>query len=267
MLAKRVLETALSFVWPKRVLPRILYYHSVDRDAPLSMHPRTFASHLTWLRNAGYESMTLKAAAALLARGDLQPKSVVITFDNGYEDNFTDALPLLLESEMRATFFVVSGTVGANANAGRRLYANRMMMNAHQLREMARAGMEVGSHSRSHVDVQRTLENSPAAAELELLGSREDLEAVLGEQVVSFAYPNGQRGVFSAATRALVERAGYSYAVTTMWGSPRASDDLLCLPRIEMRYGDDVNILAKKMSGRYDFMVPVCRLTDRSKRW
>lgn len=267
---RRSAESALVALWLPRPLPRILYYHSIHPEGVLSHRPSAFRDQLMWLRENGYRPFTLAEAGALLREGRLPKKAVVITFDDGYEDNATVALPILAREGIHATFFVVSGLVGDSprrSREGHKLYAGLRMMDRGQLRELAEAGMEVGSHTRSHVHVRYTLERSRDEALKELSGSREDLEQIIGKTVESFAYPNGQKGAFSTATGEILAAAGYRYAVTTMWGGLTPSSDPLQLPRVEVRHTDTLETFARKMEGRYDFMAPYCRLVNRSNRW
>lgn len=232
------------------------------------MKPGLFQEHLRYLKKNGYSSATLTETSRRLDA--LPPETVVITFDDGYEDNVLHSMPMLVQEGLKATFFVTSGFVGERPERpprGTRLYGDRRMMSRSQLRELADAGMEIGSHTRSHVNVRGVLRDDPTRAMAELKGSREELEEILGRPVTSFAYPNGQQGVFSAATRELVKAAGFDCAVTTMWGALTPAADTLELPRIEVRQDDGVDVLAQKLSGRYDFMSLYCRRVDRSKRW
>lgn len=270
MNSRQALESALSAVWPKRNLPRIIYYHSIHPDAPLSHRPSTFGEQLRWLKDHDFRPFSLSAAGALLAEGKLPRGAVIITFDDGYEDNWVHATPLLAREGITATFFIVSAMVGnepMDSGKGHKLYPGLKMMSRAQVRDLVGAGMEIGSHTRTHVHARETQIRSVVALADELRGSREDLEGIAGAAVTSFAYPNGQRGVFSPATREAVVRAGYTLAVTTMWGGLGPGQDLLQLPRMEIKHTDSLEVFARKMAGQYDFMSPYCRLVDRSARW
>ena len=88
-----------------------------------------------------------------------------------------------------------------------------------------------------------------------------------GHEIVSFAYPNGQKGVFDSSTRGLLAEAGYRYAATTMWGYVNPACDPLAIPRIEIRVDDTFETFCAKMTGRYDFIRYVHLLRDGSRRW
>ncbi len=268
--SRRSADRALAYLWPPREQARILYYHSVHPYGELSHRPKAFTDQLRWLNDNGFHSLTLSGAGALLAGERLPKNTVVITFDDGYEDNLKFALPILTREGFQATFFVISALLGAGATDfanGYKLYPGLRMMTRDHLRELVGAGMEVGSHTRNHVHVRKTIKRSTSAMFEELRGSREDLEAILGKTVQVFAYPNGQKGVFSRTTREALAQAGYRYAVTTMWGGLTPGQDLLQLPRIEIRNTDSLADFARKMQGQYDFMSLYCRMATRSKRW
>ena len=113
-----------------------------------------------------------------MGTAELPEKAVLISFDDGYADNYTYAYPILLEEQVPGTFFVVSGTVG---------HDNRMT--ADELREMQANGMKIGSHTVSHENLAEMGEQS---INFEMRESRAALEKVLGKPVYALAYPEGK---------------------------------------------------------------------------
>ena len=188
-------------------------YHRVDlrlsaRD-PITLHltvmAPAFETQLRLLRDAGDRSMMLDALrAAIDRRAPLPGRRVVLTFDDGYEDNYTVVFPLLRRYGFIGTFFVVTSTIGT-----------RDHLTAPQLREMAEAGMEIESHGVHHVDFSLL---SPAAARSELARSRKTIEAWTGRPVAYFAYPAGR---YNAGLERILEDLGYRGAVTERPGSDR----------------------------------------------
>lgn len=146
-----------------------------------------------------------------------------ITFDDGYEDNFKIALPILQHHEVYATFFIATGFIGG-------FFQNSMgsfpMMSAEQIRRLARDGHEVGAHGVTH----RPLPDL-AATEVseEVRVSRHHLESITDCPVVSFAYPKGR---LTPQIRCAVEETGYRYAVTIREGTVALGADPLSLPRV-----------------------------------
>jgi peptidoglycan/xylan/chitin deacetylase (PgdA/CDA1 family) len=162
--------------------PPVLMYHRLTARTgshPLSLAVRRFGAQLALLRALGYRSVSPVA----LATGDEWPaRAVAITFDDGYLDTLTAALPLLRHYGFTATCYVVAGAVGGVSD----WTENAPLMDWNGLRAWLRAGMEVGAHSMSHPDLTGLA--APALRE-ELTASRARLEDRLGVGVRSFAYP------------------------------------------------------------------------------
>jgi peptidoglycan/xylan/chitin deacetylase (PgdA/CDA1 family) len=213
----------------------ILMYHYLstppaDADRyrqDLSVAPESFRTHLTWLRESGYVPITLRELGYALASGHALPKKpIVLTFDDGYADNYANAFPLLQEFGMRATFFVVTKAVEER---------NLSYMHWEQLVEMQQAGMEIASHTRSHPQLPGQPE---AFIREELRSSFELLTQRLGQPPTSFAYPSGR---FDPGVVHLTYEAGYQVAVTTEQGATHSSSNMLTLKRIRVRntHGSD----------------------------
>lgn len=229
-----------------RVLPvPILMYHylsappanasAVRRD--LSVSPERFRGHLQALRAAGYETISLRELLLALQTGyPLPPRPIIITFDDGYRDNYTQAFPILKQEGMRATFFVVTRTLDDR----RPEYLSwGMVMEMHQ------AGMEFGSHSYEHV----ALAGQPDAYLVyQLLGSREALEARLNEPVRFFCYPAGS---YDARTMQVLHDAHYWGAVTVNYGVNQRSAAPFEIERIRVRGSYDAERLLAVIDAAY----------------
>jgi peptidoglycan/xylan/chitin deacetylase (PgdA/CDA1 family) len=197
-----------------------------------------FRGHLDALAEWGASVLPLDWAVRLLAGDGLPERAVVLTFDDGYASVAESAWPLLREREWPATMFAVSGYLGG----GRRFpwdeaaeAANCRLLDWAGLRELAAAGMDIGSHSVSHPWLP---ELSPEQLDHELLTSKNDLEDGLGRAVTSIAYPTGG---WDQRVRTAAGRAGYTSAVTVDRGRSRRGQDPLALRR------------AFAFSGRRDF--------------
>jgi len=152
---------------------------------------------------------------------------VVFTFDDGYSDTLTRALPLLKKYGFTATCYLVSDAIGKHNHWDAEFLAERKrLMSQAEVQQWLAAGMEIGSHSCSHPKIQE-LDDKRAAEEI--IGSREALRAAFGAAVDHFAYPFGR---FSKATAEIVMRAGYLSAVSLLPGVACATDDRYRLPRI-----------------------------------
>jgi peptidoglycan/xylan/chitin deacetylase (PgdA/CDA1 family)/glycosyltransferase involved in cell wall biosynthesis len=211
----------------------VLMYHSVVRQRPSSsshgiwVTDAQFRSQLHSLRSRGFETITFRDYARFL-RGlmHLPRRPIILTFDDGYEDNHTVAFPLLREFGFRAVIFVVT-------DAKRRTNfwdtgAGSSLLSVAQLREMHAAGMEIASHTVTHPKLPQL---GPDDIRRELRESRDSLEQTLSTDVLSFAYPYG---ALSPDVKNLVGEAGYTYAVAADSGPFTLYQDLLEIRRIQV---------------------------------
>ena len=178
------------------------------------------------LRRLGRRGVSMTEGLAHL-NGGASHGRVVLTFDDGYLDTLTAALPLLRRYGCTATCYVVSDCIGGHNRwddgQGRERQA---LMTREQIGQWLEAGMEIASHSCSHPWLQKLGE---AEAAREISDSRVSLQRMFGAAVDHFAYPFGG---FTAATLGLVKRCGYASAVTTDPGIARGGDDVHLLPRL-----------------------------------
>jgi peptidoglycan/xylan/chitin deacetylase (PgdA/CDA1 family) len=195
---------------PNSINVPILTYHYIrvnpdpnDRMGfALSVTPSDFAAQMDWLAQNGYHPITTEDLFGYLnlAQG-LPSRPVILTFDDGYEDFYTTALPILRSHDFRAVSYVVSGFVGWPG-----------YMTAAQLREADRSGIEIGSHTINHANLANI---SATAVWSQLTQSKLFLEQVLGHPVLSFCYPSGK---YTAAVASAVASAGFHDATTTRYG-------------------------------------------------
>ena len=191
----------------------ILLYHSIDTEsAPgfrrCTLSPTRFAEHMDWLAEEEYRPITVSTLVSTLAAGKPLPvRCIVITFDDGFRDFLTGAMPILQRRGFPATLYVVTGYVG-KTSAWLRAEGedDRQLLNWDELRTIGDQGIECGAHSHSHPQLDIT----PAAqAFAEIKRSKFCLEDGIGREVRSFAYPHGYA---SRTTRGLVKQAGFSSA-------------------------------------------------------
>lgn len=218
----------------------ILMYHyvrTVDAGADpmgygLSVTPEQFDQQMQWLHDNGYATVTM-ATAQRCIQGEpvCPPKSIALTFDDGYLDAYTAALPVLQKYGMKATFYIVNSFVGQPP-----------YMNWDQLAAMRDAGMEIGAHSLDHLDMT-TLDVNEARRQAEQ--SKLELEAKLGVQVSSFCYPAGR---YNADVEAQVRASGFSNATTTRWDNDYG--DMFGLPRRRIEGGKGLDVFASTVQGQ-----------------
>ena len=183
-------------------MPPILMYHRVDVDRPasavglaLTVPPRQLAQELAYLQRGHIAAISMAQFLSGAARG--RP-AVILTFDDGYEDQYRYAFPLLRHYGARATFYIVTGTVGTPRH-----------MTWAQLRSMRSAGMDIGAHGVEHDDLSLM---SPAEQARQIGDSVFALGRYVGVRVRSYAYPSGR---FNRATLQLLQQSGLALAVTT----------------------------------------------------
>jgi peptidoglycan/xylan/chitin deacetylase (PgdA/CDA1 family) len=201
----------------------VLTYHRV---APLSavgltdlkVDPANFVAEMAALHGAGYHTISqAQLFDALYRRHALPSKPIIISVDDGYVDDVTRILPALERWHMVATFFVITGRMTEPG-----------FLSAGQIRELDRAGMDVGDHTAHHVDLPML---TASELKLETAGSRRVLERVLGHPVYFFAYPFG---AYNDAVVQAVHAAGFTLAYTTAGGTTESTASPLTIPRVHV---------------------------------
>ncbi len=228
---------------------RILLYHEVVAGEPQDIHAvsqEQFRGQLRWLNDAGYQIVPLpdQLLVSPPASRPIRPKTVAITFDDGYHDNYTMAWPVLAEMQMSATIFLVAGLVGETSTW--RSGTNRLapLLTWNQVIEMSNAGITFGAHTMSHIDLTSS---DLAALPRELKESRLIIEKALNRPVKLMAYPFSR---FTPTVKLAVRQAGYQIACscpTSYVGA--ANDDAYDLRRITVLASDGLSDFGAKVNG------------------
>ena len=197
----------------------VLTYHHVGHSKDwLYVSPDEFDSQLKFLQTSGFHILSVAEAADILAgKGKMPRQAVVITFDDGYEDNYLAALPVLEKNGVKATFFVVTGKMGQPG-----------YLTWDQVREMKRRGMEIGSHTVNHYTLN---EINLKEFERELLLSRLMLQNNVEMPVVLFANPFGET---APAVVGLLRQTGYEAACSSVVGINRPGENPYILKRMSV---------------------------------
>jgi peptidoglycan/xylan/chitin deacetylase (PgdA/CDA1 family) len=181
--------------------------------------------------------------SALEADTFFPDRSVVITFDDGFENTFDQALPILETHAMPATFFLVSGQLGKSSEwMGHSPSPAHRLMDWSQAFELQRSGFELGSHTCSH---PRLTDIDPVEARREIEVSKRELEDRLGCPIEAFAYPFG---VHDNAVRDLVREAGYRCGCSTLSGFNDSNADRFSLRRIDVFGNDSMTDFRRKLT-------------------
>jgi peptidoglycan/xylan/chitin deacetylase (PgdA/CDA1 family) len=196
---------------------------------------RSFARQMAVLRALRYRVIALdQLIDALQTGGRLPRRAVVLTADDGYEDNLRIVRPILRKRGFPVTIFLVTGRLGKTNDWSTGSTAGRPLMSAEQARETQGEGLELGAHTRRH----RSLPDAEAAEiREEVEGSRADLEALLAKPIRTFAYPYGH---VDERTRAVVRDSGFEMALSVDDRRATVAEDPMRVPRIEIRGTDSI---------------------------
>jgi peptidoglycan/xylan/chitin deacetylase (PgdA/CDA1 family) len=233
-------------------------YHSISEEPETGMkpyyrtatHPKVFNSHMQYLHEHGYRAINLaEAATTLETNGNLHGKSVVITFDDGLRDFYTNAFPILKQYSFTVAVFVPTGLI----DAGQPL-KDRPVMTWDEIRELKNQGIQFGSHTVSHLQ----LKGMPLEKlKYELESSKVRLEEQLSESINSFCYPYAfpeENATFLQTLKEIMIETGYRYATGTRIGTLKKGDDPYFIKRIPMNSCDDIMLFDAKLGGAYDWL-------------
>jgi peptidoglycan/xylan/chitin deacetylase (PgdA/CDA1 family) len=185
---------------------------------------------MEYLFYEGYTPVSLYTLDdALLTGTPLPAKPIVLTFDDGYIDHYTNVLPVLKQYGYTATFFIITGTADAN---------NPEHLSWEQIREMQDAGMDMESHTKTHSDLR---ERAYDYLIYQLLGSIESLQAFTGRTPHMFSYPVGR---YDDAVLSVLRTLPVWRAVTTERGVYQTTDNRLEMPRLRIHHHTGVAALA-----------------------
>jgi peptidoglycan/xylan/chitin deacetylase (PgdA/CDA1 family) len=224
-------SSAYRSLWPGRAL--IVVFHRVDDrypTDPITVTRKAYKSYLDFF-TAYFRVLSLSELLAKLARNADISRDVVITFDDGYLDNWTVAAPELAARGLPACFFVTTGFIGSSRDAWwdtERGVRSEWMTWDH-VRSLHAAGFELGAHTVSHVNLAAC---DRETALREITGSKAQLEAETNSVVRHFAYPFGGVDHFSADCLEIVQQAGFASCASAYHGARiRRGDDPYSLRR------------------------------------
>jgi peptidoglycan/xylan/chitin deacetylase (PgdA/CDA1 family) len=219
----------------RKTLPAaVLLFHRVTDDIPedgITVSERTFRVMVENLARH-YRPISLSALLGHFERGEMWPsRTVVVTFDDGYRDNYEHAAPILTEFGVPATFFVTTDAIGSERVMpwDEHVRGRVPWMNWNQVRELYSRGFEIGSHTLTHPDLGQL--RGPRAWE-EISDSKARLEGHLGAGIPFFAYPFGGEENFCEENRELVRRAGYRCCCSAYGGFFTLGSDAFNLRRM-----------------------------------
>jgi len=226
----------------KYYVPILMYHYIRDYQnqsdplgIQLSVAPDTLDNQLSLLTENGYETISLTD----FADGKVSKKSIILTFDDGYADHLTDALPILQKHQMTATFFIVSNFIGRDG-----------YLTQAQINELEAAGMEIGGHSASH----------PNLANATFQKAFGEIGVSLRNTSAVFAYPSGK---YSTETTEILRMLSVKVAVTTDLGVATDQTEIYELPRIRIKnHSDIIKLIDQEVAINKSELTPSQRTPD-----
>src|SRR5260370_24405201 len=212
--------------------PVILTYHSISSgDSPLKISPKLFAEQMEWLRDNARVVSLSEIIAALASRRPLPERAVVLTFDDGFQDFYISAAPLLHRWGLPATVFLATGYCGrTNAWPGQPDWVEQEpLLDWQQVAELAGLGFSFGAHSISHPVLTRL---EVAKAQQEIVECKAHIAARVGRPVEFFCYPYGR---WNRVVRSMVNQH-YKGACATLARAINPGSDLFALPPADSHY-------------------------------
>ena len=193
----------------------------------LSTDPIKFEKLLKYFHDNGYKTIHVQD----FLEGKANKKDIILTFDDGYEDFYTTAYPLLKKYGYTASVAVITGKINKD-----------QFMTLAQIKEMHKDGFEILSHTVNHINLKTA---TIAIQQSELEKSKTDLEKVIGEPIDGFVYPSGK---YNPDTISILKEDRYKIALTTHPGIASLDQDLFTLPRIRVDNRTNISFLKNHLS-------------------
>ncbi len=236
-----IVAITIAIIVPYGYVVPVIMYHSIDENtsSALSVSPKSFARQMKFLKDFGYNVISLEELIGYIRdKKPLKAKTIAITFDDGYKNNYTDAYPALKRYNLPTTIFVIVDNVGKEG-----------FLNWNDIKEMSLNNITIGSHTLKHAYLTsldfKSLDN-------ELMLSKRILEEKIGKRVSVMSYPLGG---FNEAVKEAVKRAGYIGACATNPGKKYPNNDIYALKRIRIsKTSDNLFVFWIETSGFYTWI-------------
>jgi peptidoglycan/xylan/chitin deacetylase (PgdA/CDA1 family) len=229
-------RTSSSNLDPRSIEVPVLMYHSINANSTnnLIITPQEFEKQISWLKDNGFTPLILDELYSMLTTGINVPrKPIVLTFDDGYEDNYTEAYSILKRYNFKATIFLITDAIGHAAH-----------LKEPQIREMYANNIDFQSHTASHHELNSLSFKKQLE---ELIQSRDAINKMLIKNTDYLCYPVGK---YNEDTMRALKAAGYKMAFTTKPGFAKLSDGLYKATRVRMLPGMSMQVLNKKDKAR-----------------
>ena len=210
------------------------------------MAPGAFARQMSFLKLLGYKGLSMGDLLPYL-NGEKEGRVVGITFDDGYQNNIANALPVLQRHRFSSTCYAVSGLLGQTNSWDKHLgVAQAPLMTEAHVRQWVAGGQEIGSHTHQHLDL---LDADDAACRADIGVGKTSLEAIAGRSVDHFCFPYGR---YKSKHAVMAAEAGFRTATTTQRSRCHAQTDLLQLPRVPVVRSTSLPMFWLKVATSYE---------------
>ncbi len=238
----------------------ILMYHSVSNAPEAGQHPyfwlnttpERFEAHIKFLKENGYDVISLARAIELLqgAGSNTGRRSVVITFDDGFRDFYLNAFPMLQRHGFTATVFLPTDYITDHT----RKMDGKAHLSWDEVSKLHKQGISFGSHTASHLQLKSANRDD---LHFEIKHSKQAIESKIGAPIDSFSYPfafpEEDLGLTQYLTDTLTA-CGYKYGVSTRIGRASVKDPIFFLKRLPVNSRDDLAFFKAKLEGGYDWL-------------
>lgn len=240
---------AFYFLWlsPKYTVPILIYHNIGYEKGSFFVSPGNFTKQMEYIKKNGYEVITLdELVRSIKDKKLLKKNKLVITFDDGYKDNFQYAYPVLKNFGYPATIFLVTDFIGREFTG-----EGKEFMNWDEVVAMSKDRISFGGHTKNHFYLGDVKDE--AVAFEQIIGSKKAIEEKIGMPVDYFCYPSGG---FTNRVKELVAQAGYQGACTTNRGFAKFNRDVYELKRIKVTNLDASKPFSfrAKLSGYYNIL-------------
>lgn len=231
-------------------IPILMYHQFVEKaedggKIKLFVTKKVFQLHLLILKLLGYKTITFKDLEKIGLEKRREKKYIIITIDDGYRDNYRILYPVLKKFNMKAVIYYITGVKYNSWTADSMGEKKFDLMSENEVKELHKSGLiEFGGHTLTHPSM---LNLSDEELKKEIEENKKDIERIIGEELVSFAYPYGHN---SKRIQKAVELAGYKYAVSTDSGTGFIDENLYDIRRTAIDKTSLIDFL-RKISPRY----------------
>lgn len=239
----------------KYEIPVIMYHRVINKSENEGIYGTyiyedIFRKHLQYLKDKNYTVITFKDLDKIGWRNRFEKgkKYIILTFDDGYKDNYDLAFPILKEFDFKATIFLMGKSAYNEWDVkagGERKFS---LMSVEMIKEMQDYGIEFGAHTFNHPKIN-TLSNEEI--EHQIVDVKKPLEEKIGKEIITFAYPYG---ILNDYAKEMAKKAGYTFALATDSGSVCLSDDLYQIRRIAIFPNTNLFSFKRKVAGNYNFI-------------